>query len=124
MKKKVFIGIGTAAVLLVGLVFFGIWFLSGTGSAGYYTQIDNSRMEEVHSRGGVVDFKGGLPYSYTLLSYDENGGEKEITFGTSKELREGAFLRLTVMPVRGVLEWAEVSYEELPQMVQKRYAVD
>ena len=124
MKKKVFIGIGTAAVLLVGLVFFGIWFLSGTGSAGYYTQIDNSRMEEVHSRGGVVDFKGGLPYSYTLLSYDENGGEKEITFGTSKELREGAFLRLTVMPVRGVLELAEVSYEELPPMVQKRYAVD
>lgn len=34
MKKKVFIGIGVAAVLLVGLVCFGIWFLSGTGSAG------------------------------------------------------------------------------------------
>ncbi len=122
MKKKLFIGIGVAAVLLVGLVCFGIWFLSGTGSADYYTQIDNSRMEEVHSRGGVVDFKGGLPYSYTLLSYDENGGEKEITFGTSKQLREGAFLRLTVKPVRGVLDWAEVSYKELPPAVQKRYA--
>ena len=122
MKKNVLIGIGTAAVLLVGLVCFGIWFLSGTGCVDYYTQIDNSRMEEVHSRGGVIDFKGGLPYSYTLLSYDEKGNEKEITFGASKELREGAFLRLTVMPVRGVLDWAEVSYEELPPAVQKHYA--
>ena len=112
------------SVLFIGLVCFGIWFLSGTGSADYYTQIDNSKMEEVHSRGGVVDFKGGLPYSYTLLAYDEKGKEKEVTFGTSKQLREGAFLRLAVMPVRGVLEWAEVSYEELPPMVQKRYTAD
>lgn len=123
MKKKATIGI-CAAVLFIGLVCFGIWFLSGTGSAEYYTQIDNSKMEEVHSRGGVVDFKGGLPYSYTLLAYDEKGKEKEVTFGTSKQLREGAFLRLAVMPVRGVLEWAEVSYEELPPMVQKRYTAD
>ena len=123
MKKKATIGI-CAAVLFIGLVCFGIWFLSGTGSADYYTQIDNSKMGEVHSRGGVVDFKGGLPYSYTLLAYDEKGKEKEVTFGTSKQLREGAFLRLAVMPVRGVLEWAEVSYEELPPMVQKRYTAD
>lgn len=123
MKKKATIGI-CAAVLFIGLLCFGIWFLSGTGSADYYTQIDNSKMEEVHSRGGVVDFKGGLPYSYTLLAYDEKGKEKEVTFGTSKQLREGAFLRLAVMPVRGVLEWAEVSYEELPPMVQKRYTAD
>ncbi len=123
MKNKATIGI-CAAVLFIGLVCFGIWFLSGTGSADYYTQIDNSKMEEVHSRGGVVDFKGGLPYSYTLLAYDEKGKEKEVTFGSSKQLREGAFLRLAVMPVRGVLEWAEVSYEELPPMVQKRYTAD
>ena len=84
MKKKATIGI-CAAVLFIGLVCFGIWFLSGTGSADYYTQIDNSKMEEVHSRGGVVDFKGGLPYSYTLLAYDEKGKEKEVTFGTSKQ---------------------------------------
>lgn len=121
MKEKVSAGI-VIAVLLTGLACFGGWFLSGSGSADYYTQIDNRRLEEVHSRGGVIDFKGGLPYSYTLLSYDEKGKEKEVTFGTSKELREGAFLRLTVMPVRGVLEWTEVSYEELPPAVQKRYA--
>ena len=121
MKEKVSVLI-VAAVLLAVLGCVGGLFLSGAGSADYYTQIDNKRMEEVHSRGGVIDFKGGLPYSYTLLSYDEKGKEKEITFGTSKELREGAFLRLTVIPVRGVLDWAEVSYEELPPAVQKHYA--
>jgi len=37
-------------------------------------------------------------------------------------LKEGAFVRLTVMPVRGVLEWKEVQYEELPAAVQNHYA--
>ncbi|MCI8811486.1 MAG: YxeA family protein, partial [Oscillibacter sp.] len=53
---------------------------------------------------------------------DENGSEKEITFGTSRELREGAFIRLTVMPVRGVLDWSEVQYDELPEAVQNHYS--
>ena len=116
MKKQIKIATGAAAILLIGLIGFCAWFLSGSGSTGYYSQIDNSRVEQVDAKGGVISLKGNLPYSYTLLSYDEKGSEKEITFGTSKELREGAFLRLTVMPVRGVLEWAEVSYEELPPM--------
>ncbi|MCI8383267.1 MAG: YxeA family protein, partial [Lachnospiraceae bacterium] len=53
--------------------------------------------------------------------YDENGKGKDITFGTSKELKEGAFIRLTVMPIRGVLEWKEVQYDELPAAVQSNY---
>ncbi len=123
MKKKVKIAAGAAAVLLIGLIGFCAWFLSESGSAYYYTRIDNSRIEQSDSKGGVIDFKGSLPYSYTLLCYDESGGEREITFGTSKELRGGAFIRLTVMPVRGVLDWSEVQYEELPAMVQNHYAV-
>ena len=122
MKKQVKIAIGAAVVLLIGLISFCAWFLSGSGSAEYYAQIDNTRVEQVDSNGGVMSFKGSLPYSYTLLSYDENGSEKEITFGTSRELREGAFIRLTVMPVRGVLDWSEVPYDELPAEVQKHYS--
>lgn len=118
MKKKLKITIGVVAVLLIGLAGFCAWFLSGSGSAEYYAQIDNTKVEQVDSNGGVINFKGNLPYSYTLLSYDENGSEKEITFGTSRELREGAFIRLTVMPVRGVLDWSEVQYDELPAAVQ------
>ena len=106
MKKQVKIATGAAAVLLIGLIGFCAWFLSGVGSAEYYSQIDNSRIEQVDSKGGVINLKGSLPYAYTLLCYDENGGEKEITFGTSRELRDGAFIRLTVMPIRGVLDWS------------------
>ena len=122
MKKKLKIIIGVVAVLLIGLVGFCAWFLSGSGSAEYYAQIDNTKVEQVDSNGGVINFKGNLPYSYTLLSYDENGSENEITFGTSRELREGAFIRLTVMPVRGVLDWSEVQYDELPDAVQAHYS--
>lgn len=122
MKKKVKIAIGTAVVLLIGLVGFCAWFLSESGSAEYYSQIDNSKIEQVDSKGGVINLKGSLPYSYTLLCYDENSGEKEITFGTSRELRDGAFICLTFMPIRGVLDWSEVQYGELPAAVQNHYS--
>ena len=123
MKKQVKIAIGAAAVLLIGLVGFCAWFLSGSGSTEYYSQIDNSKVEQVDAKGGVISLKGNLPYSYTLLSYDEDGSEKEITFGTSRELRDGAFIRLTFMPIRGVLDWSEVQYDELPAAVQAHYTV-
>ena len=122
MKKQVKIAIGAAAVLLIGLVGFCAWFLSGSGSTEYYSQIDNSKVEQVDAKGGVISLKGNLPYSYTLLSYDEDGSEKEITFGTSRELRDGAFIRLTFMPIRGVLDWSEVQYDELPAAVQAHYS--
>ena len=122
MKKQVKIAIGAAAVLLIGLIVFCAWFLSGSGSTEYYAQIDNTKVEQVDTKGGVISFKGNLPYSYTLTAYDEKGAEKEITFGTSRELKEGAFICLTVMPVRGVLDWSEVQYDELPPAVQVYYS--
>ena len=122
MKKTLFAGIGTAVVFAIGVIALFMWISSGAGSTYYYTQIENAKMEAVDSRGGVIDFQGGMPYSYTLPAYDTNGDEKDITFGTSRELREGAFLRLTFVPVRGVVEWSEAAYNELPVAVQSRYA--
>lgn len=49
--------------------------------------------------------------------------EKNITFNTSKELRDGAFIRLEVVPIRGVIAWAEIQYEDMPSIVQDNYAV-
>lgn len=118
MKKKVLFGIGIVVVLAICLC---VYLLSGAGSTYYYSQIDNSKIEQDDADGGVIDFSGGMAYSYTLRSYSEDGAEKEITFGTSRELREGAFICLTVMPVRGVLAWKEVQYEELPETVQEQY---
>lgn len=122
-KKMTFTVIVAVVVLLIAAAAFTIPSLfDGSKTTIYYTQIDNSKIEENDSKGGVINFKGNLPYSYTLTSYDENGTEKEITFGTSKELQEGAFISLEVVPVRGVTTWAEVQYEELPEVVQSKYS--
>lgn len=120
MTKKIITG-GIAVISAVFICFCG-WLILGGGST-YYTQISNSNVKASGSEEGVINLSGdgGLDFSYTLPAYDENGREKEITFGASKELREGAFICLQVMPVRGVLNWSEVSYEELPAAVQERY---
>lgn len=123
MDKKIFLSIGLAAVLVLGIVLGCNWFFSGAGSIYYYTQIDNTKLSQVSPQGAIdLSGNGGMDHSYTLTAYDENGGEKDITFGVSRELRESAFLRLTVSPVRGVLSWSEVQYDELPPAVQARYA--
>lgn len=100
MKKKMIAGSFVAAVVITGFICVCIWFLSGVGSTYYYTQIDNSKIEQVESKKG-----------------------KDITFGTSRELKEGAYIRLTVTPIRGVVEWEEVQYDELPADVQGHYEV-
>lgn len=118
MKKKLLTGL----IVIVFASFCACFFLiSEMGSTYYYSQIDNSKMAPGEPRNGVIDFDGGMNCLYTLFSYDENGKGKEIKFGTSRELREGAFIRLKVMPIRGVLEWKEVQYDELPAAVQSKY---
>lgn len=121
MMKNVFVGIGVAVGIVAALLSLGAWLYSGSGSMYYYTQIDNSKVEEGKPRDGVVDLQGGMSYSYTLPAYNEKGVEKEITFGASRKLREDAFLKLTLSPVRGVVEWSEVQYGELPEAVQGCY---
>lgn len=120
MKKKILFGIG---VVFLIVICFGIFLLSGAGSTYYYSQIDNSKIEQTESAGGVINFKGSMDFSYTLRCYDEDGNAKDITFGTSRELKEDAFIRLTVMPIRGVLEWSEIQYDELPIVVQEQYTL-
>ncbi len=118
MKNKIWFAIGAVMALVMVLACLSAWFFSEKDSEYYYVQIDNSKIEEIHSRGGVIDLNGGMDYSYTLPAYDENGQGTYITFGASRELREGAYLRLTVKPIRGVVEWSEVEYEEMPTAVQ------
>ncbi len=103
-----------AAVVLVCFVFTG-------RGAVYYTRIDNSCVKENQSRGGVIDFTGGMEYIYTLSCYNDKGKEDEVSFGTDRQLRQDAFLRLEVVPIRGVIDWEEVQYEDLPQAVRDKY---
>lgn len=119
MKKKI---LPVTGMLILILACFSFCLFAGTGSTCYYSRIDNSRIVQGGPRRGVIDLKGGMDYYYTLPSYDENGREQDLTFGTSRQLREGAFIRLTAVPIRGVTEWSEVQYEELPEAVQSQYA--
>ena len=73
MKKKMIAGFSVVAVIIAGFICFCIWFLSGAGSTYYYSQIDNSKVEQIESKGGVINFSGSMDYSYTLFSYNENG---------------------------------------------------
>lgn len=124
MKKpvKVMLGVacGVAALAVsVGLVCNALF--SEDNIQIYYTQVDNSKIKINHSSGGVIDLTGGLPYLYNLPAYSEDGDEMNLEFGMSRQLREDAFLRLEVLPVRGVVNWSELQYDELPEAVQAYY---
>jgi len=64
---------------------------------------------------------GDMRYEYTLDAYNEKGNSKEVTFKTSRELKDDAYLKLDVMLTRGVKSWEEVQYDELPDKVQEQY---
>ena len=83
----------------------------------YYTQIDNTKIQEITE-------SGGMKYEYTLTAYNKNGKEKEIKFKTSRELREDAYLELEVMQIRGVVNWKEVQESELPEDVKTAMNVE
>lgn len=119
MKRKTVFAVISAVAVICLAVILTLHFTQ-FGSTYYYTQIDNTKIQQVDSRGGVIDFNR-MDYSYTLAAYDEKGKEKEIKFGVSKELKEGAFLRLKFIPVRGVTDWCEVKFDELPEKVKDMY---
>jgi len=87
----------------------------------YYTRIDNTKVQEQTPSGGVIDPTGGMEYRYALTAYSETGDKTELTFGTSRILREGAYLKLTTLPMRGVTNWEEVAWEDLPEKVREQY---
>ena len=99
------------AVIIMIILMIGAYYFLVVHKEQYYTQIDNTKMEEVS---GTDDMK----YQYTLTAYNKNGKEKEIQFKTSRELREGAYLELDIMQMRGVVNWREVQIEELPDDVK------
>lgn len=80
------------------------------GKTVYYTVITQE---------GVQDYKGR--YDYELPAYDEQGNERTLEFSASKQLRQGAYLKLYHTPLRGVTYWEEVTFDQLPVAVQQKY---
>ena len=99
------------AVIIVIPLIIGAYYFLVVHKEQYYTQIDNTKIEEIS---GTDDMK----YQYVLTAYSKNGKEKEIEFKTSRKLREGAYLELDVMQMRGVVNWREVQEEDLPDDVK------
>ncbi len=99
------------AVIIVIALAVGAYYFLIVHKDQYYTQIDNTKIQEVSST-------DDMRYEYTLTAYNKNGKEKEIKFKTSRELREGAYLELDVMQMRGVVNWKEVQQNELPEAVK------
>ena len=75
--------------------------------------------EEVYVQINKDALPKGARYEYTLTGYNEEGEEKEITFGSGKILKEKAYLKVTV---KGsfVEEWEEVHAGELPGKVETK----
>ena len=105
-----------AVIILIALM-VGTYYILFVHKTQYYTQIDNTKIEELS---GEDDMR----YQYTLTAYNKNGKEKEIQFKTSRELREGAYLELDVMQMRGVVNWREVQQEELPNDVKAEMNIE
>ena len=99
------------AVIIVIALIVGAYYFLVVHKEQYYTQIDNTKIQEIS---GSDDMK----YEYTLTAYNKNEKEKEVKFKTSRELREGAYLELDVMQMRGVINWREVQQDELPNDVK------
>lgn len=105
-----------AAVLALSII------ASWSEGSSYYTRIANHSVElNDGGRDGVIDFKGGLPYIYSLPAFNEKGEKQTVSFGAARELKEGAFIKLTVVPVRGVIRWEEVNFEDMPEAVQEKF---
>ena len=115
MKKIILVT--TAMTVLISLFFLRMVF-SNDAREFYYVKIDNGKIESLGARKGVIDFDGGMAYKYTLTGFNERGEEKTVSFGVNRHLKEGAYLKLSVVPIRGVTEWEEVIFEEMPEAVR------
>ncbi|WP_338754475.1 YxeA family protein [Bacillus sp. FJAT-52991] len=58
-------------------------------------------------------------FEYTLQGINEDGKETTITFTTSKQLREEAYLKLATKRTY-VKSWEEVQLNEMPAVVQDK----
>ena len=83
----------------------------------YYVKIDNARISENESSGGVINLGSSEPYLYKLEAVNAAGDKTEIEFGASRELHQNAFLKLDLQPIRGVVRWSEISEDSLPPKV-------
>lgn len=110
MKKVIIAGVIAAAIF--ALCGGGYYYLFADYQ-DYYTQVDNGQIKEIND--------DDMKYEYTLKAYDKDGNEKEYTFMTVRKLRQDAYLHLSTLPLRGVIEWEEIKPDKMPDGVKSVY---
>lgn len=111
MKEKIIVILSSIAfILFLGILVYNLEYKKIT----YYTQIDNNKIKELTTT-------DSMKYEYELTAYDEEGKSKKITFKTTRELKDKAYLKIKYMYISGVNSWEEVNYYNLPNKVQIKY---
>ena len=105
------------ATIIVTALIFGAYYILFVHKDIYYTQIDNTKIEQISN---TDDMK----YQYTLMAYNKNGKGKEVQFKTTRELKEDAYLELEIMSARGVVNWKEVQVNDLPNNVKEEMSIE
>lgn len=111
-KLLIIILIVALIILIIGAAIGFCW-----AGSNWYTQIDNSRVRQINQ-------SDGMNFEYTLSCFDAEGRQRDISFKTERELREGAYIMLSVQPLRGVTAWEEVLWDELPDAVREYYPLE
>ena len=107
--------LGVLGILAVAVLSMGAIYQSTSENAvDDYSRINNDLVVPITPH-------GGMSYRYTLQAYGEDGRSKSLELDTSRVLKDGAFIKIQAVPMRGVIGWEEMQYEELPPAVQGRY---
>ena len=109
LRKNLFLIV--SFIIFMILVVSAYYFFSQAKT--FYTQVDNTGVEARNS---------SRRYEYSLKMYDTNGKSKVIKFTTSRLLREDAFLKVKYYNISGVNIWEELSFNELPSKVKRKYS--
>lgn len=99
-----------AGMAAMGLIYQG----TGANAVRYYSRIDNEKAAPITPH-------GGMNYRYTLQVYSQEGVGRELALDTSRVLKDGAYILIKTAPMRGVIGWEELRYDQLPPAVQARY---
>ena len=109
IKKKTLELFGIIAFIAICFVVIYVLFYQSTD---YYVKVDNTKLKALSEE--------DMKFEYTLDGYNSKGRFKKLTFKTSRKLKEGAYLKLEVMYVRGVINWEEVTFKQIEAKAQTK----
>ena len=98
-------------IVFIAICFVAIYVLFYQ-STDYYVKVDNTKLKALSEE--------DMKFEYTLDGYNNKGRSKSLTFKTSRKPKEGAYLKLEVMYVRGVINWEEVTFKQIPTKAQTK----